>query len=137
MTDPEFLTAFEAASIPRDQWTHRAHVRTAYLYTRAWPLDAAIAKLRAGIKALNRSNGVQDTPTSGYHETVTVAWATIVADRVGGAEMPTFEAFAAANADLFGGDFLLQFYSYERLFSIEARRTFTGPDRAPLPRRRT
>ena len=134
MTDREFLAAFEAASIPRAQWTHRAHVRTAYLYVRDWPLSEAIVKIRSGIKALNTANGVQDTPTNGYHETVTIAWATVVADRI--QRQPTtgmFDEFAEANADLFGQEFLSQYYSRERLFSAEARATFVAPDRARLP----
>jgi hypothetical protein len=32
MNDRAFLRAFEAAAIPRDRWTHRAHVRMAFLY---------------------------------------------------------------------------------------------------------
>jgi hypothetical protein len=32
MTDSEFLTAFEACRLRRQDWTHAAHVRLAWLY---------------------------------------------------------------------------------------------------------
>lgn len=31
MTDEELLAAFENCSLPHSEWTHRAHVRVAYL----------------------------------------------------------------------------------------------------------
>jgi hypothetical protein len=132
--DGEFRRRFEAQTIPRSEWTHRAHVRMAYLYVSELPLAAAIDRLRAGIEALNRVNGVHDTPSNGYHETVTIAWATIVAERAGRQQSSAgFDEFADRHADLFGKDFLLQFYSHGRLFSAEARAAFVAPDRAPLP----
>jgi len=46
--DPAFLAAFEAQRIAHTEWTHRSHVRMAYLYVggeagvrRAGPLAAA------------------------------------------------------------------------------------------------
>ena len=45
MTDDEFLAAFEAAAIPRKDWTHEAHVRMAWLYLRTHdPAYKALAK---------------------------------------------------------------------------------------------
>ena len=32
MTDKEFLAAFENCSLTRENWTHAAHVRMAWLY---------------------------------------------------------------------------------------------------------
>ena len=59
MTDEKFLKAFEAQSISREDWTHEAHVRMAWLYARREPSrEAALDKIRNGIKRLNAVNAV-------------------------------------------------------------------------------
>jgi hypothetical protein len=134
ISDHEFLAEFESASISREQWTHRAHVRTAYLYVRRLPFQEALDRLRGGIKALNHANGVADTPTAGYHETLTVAWARVIA-----AALPSpdpaqdFDSFAQRHPDLLRKDLLQQYYSMERMFAAEARASFVEPDLTPLP----
>jgi predicted N-acetyltransferase YhbS len=134
MDDREFMAEFELAAIPRERWTHRAHVRTAFLYLRALPFQQALARLRSGIKALNHANSVADTPTGGYHETLTVAWARVVAAALASADpAQDFDSFAQQHADLLRKDLLRQYYSIERVFSPEARAAFVEPDLAPLP----
>jgi hypothetical protein len=78
MTDKEFLTAFEAHSWPVGNWHHREHIKVAYLYLRQHPLAEAIAKMRAAVKSYNQSKEIPDSPTRGYHETMTVAWMHLV-----------------------------------------------------------
>jgi hypothetical protein len=39
MTDRQFLRAFEMRTLPFNQWTHRAHVKVAFLYLRDFPFD--------------------------------------------------------------------------------------------------
>ena len=74
LSDEEFLRQFEDCSYPYAHWTHRAHLRVAYCYVTRFGLEAAIPKVTAGIRAYNRSQGIVDSPTGGYHETMTVAW---------------------------------------------------------------
>src|SRR5215212_4172941 len=74
MDDCDFLKQFEDLSLPFAQWTHRAHVKVAFLYLRADGFDAALKKLRRHIKAYNAAHAVPDTPTSGYNETTTHAF---------------------------------------------------------------
>jgi hypothetical protein len=134
MNDHEFLAAFEAAAIPGGRWMHRDHVRIAFLYLRDLPFTEAVDRLRAGISALNVANGGQNTETSGYHETVTVAWARVIAAAIPrGAADGDFDAFAAANPQLFDKTHLLAHYTKERMLSVEARSSFIEPDVAPLP----
>jgi hypothetical protein len=65
MPDAEFLARFEARTLPFAQWTHRAHVKVAFLYLRALPFGAALERTRAGIRAYNAANRVPEGPTSG------------------------------------------------------------------------
>ena len=71
--DAALLARFEAQAIPREEWTHRAHVKVAYLYATSYPFDEAIVKLREGIKALNAVLEVPEGPLMGYNETTTHA----------------------------------------------------------------
>lgn len=129
MTDDEFLAAFEAAAIARPDWTHETHVRMAWLYLTRLPPADATDRVRAGIRKLN---GVIGSP-GGYHETITVAAARVIADRLRPGD--DYPAFRGRNPDLFDRTlpFLLRHYSRDRLFSPEARAGFVGPDREPLP----
>jgi hypothetical protein len=145
MNDAEFLTAFEACHLGRKDWTHAAHVRLAWLYLTRLPLPAARDRVRGGIQKLNaefrrrdmlgcitRPAG-PDGKLTGYHETVTVAFVTLIASRLRPGE--DFCAFRERNPDLFdrGLPALLRHYSRECLFSAEAQRQFVGPDLEPLP----
>lgn len=134
MDDRAFLAEFEAAAISRDRWTHRAHIRMAFLYLRELPFDEALTRIRSGIQTLNRANQVPETPTSGYHETVTVGWARLVAStlRVHG---PTsdFDAFAEANPHLLTKTLLRLYYSPQQMRTPAAKTSFVAPDLAPLP----
>jgi hypothetical protein len=132
--DTAFLSLFEAASIPGESWTHRDHVRVAFLYLRELPFPQALDKLRTGIKALNRANGVQETPTSGYHETITVAWARLIADAIASrGAASTFADFAQHNPDLLQKEHLRTHYSRDLIMSPLARISFVDPDLAALP----
>ncbi|MCB1122446.1 MAG: hypothetical protein KJT03_12910, partial [Verrucomicrobiae bacterium] len=74
MTDEELLTHFENQTLPFKSWNHRMHVRIAYIYAKALSYPEALVKLREGIKAYNHKNKVNESPTTGYNETVTVAF---------------------------------------------------------------
>jgi len=135
--DPAFLRAFEARTIPFETWTHRSHVRMAYLYLRDHGLDEGLRRIRAGIRALNASHGdrvPEGELERGYHETLTVAWARIIEGviRRWGAEAD-FEAFAAKHPHLLKRTLLRLFYSRERIVTWEAKRAFVEPDLLPLP----
>ena len=136
-TDPEFLAAFESLSIPLEQWSHRCHVRMAYLYLRAHGYDDGLRRIRDGINALNASHGdkiPKDQMDRGYHETLTVAWARVIAASMRGRDPGTdFDAFAAEHPHLLQKTLLRSFYSRARLMTWEAKREFVAPDLIPLP----
>src|SRR5215469_2638701 len=123
--DDLFLNQFEDRSLPFAQWTHRAHLKVAYLYLTRMEFDAAAQKVCDGIRAYNAANNVPESPTSGYHQTTTMAWLHIMAATI-------IEYGPAATADEFldGQPQLTQkkilrlFYSRERFMSREAKSTF-------------
>src|SRR5262249_28267371 len=148
MSDDEFLRAFEECQIARKDWTHEAHVRMAWLYLTRIESDAEVFdRVRDGIKRLNAEFVLQQQARcvilpdkepdprglDGYHETITVAFVTVIASRIIPGE--DFAAFRDRNPDLFDRKFpaLLKHYSPERLFSSPAKMEFLEPDLEPLP----
>jgi hypothetical protein len=133
MTDDEFLAAFEAAALTRAEWTHEAHVRMAWLYSRREStLEAALGHMRRGIPRLNAALG---TDARLYHETVTCAFGTAVYLRATRPEAPSnWPEFRDCHPELFDRDnpFLDRHYHPETLKSEPARVGFVAPDRAPL-----
>jgi hypothetical protein len=128
MTDKEFLTAFESSTLSRRDWTHAAHLRTAWLYLTRLPLGEALHRVRDGIRRYNAA-----VRSDGYHETVTVAFVALVGSRLRAGE--DFAGFRTRNPDLFAQSpsVLERHYSRAALCSAVARQQFVRPDREPLP----
>jgi len=79
MDDHELLKQFEDLTLPFEQWTHRAHVKVAYLYLSRYPFAEAVDRMRRGIKAYNAANHRPEGPDQGYNETTTVAFLHLIA----------------------------------------------------------
>lgn len=137
MNDDDLLRAFEECTLPFDQWTHRCHVKVAYLYLRQLPYDEALARMRAGIQKYNAASGVPETETSGYNETTTQAFVRLIAATLGAYEeiFPTdcADAFCDLHAQLMTRHALRFFYSPARRADPRAKAEFLEPDLAQLP----
>ena len=90
--------------------------------------------MRHGIHRLNAALGIEQTPTGGYHETITTFYLWLVWRFLEDAA-PRASLSVLAD-DLFAryGDreLPLRYYSRERLMSWEARTTYVEPDLAEL-----
>jgi hypothetical protein len=97
--------------------------------------EAALTLLRERITRLNQRNGVANTATSGYHETITAAYVRIIAAHLVACapDAPLSQRVRLLlGSTLARRDLLLAFYSRERLMSPEARLGWVEPDLAPL-----
>jgi len=134
-TDAEiesFIRAFEDGSLPRSEWTHARHLVLAMWYIRRHGRDRAIGLIRDGIRRYNERHG---NPT-GYHETITLAWVAVIDHFLGGRDrgVPLSALAGELLAECGERDYLLRFYSRERLFSDEARGRWVPPDRGEIAR---
>ena len=133
--DVEDLAArFAVPSLRKAEWTHVAHLAVG-----AWHVDRhgaadALVRLRDGIRRLNVSIGGANTPSSGYHETITAAYVTLLAAfLLTCPELPLADRIVRMlTSPLADRDMLFTFYSRERLLSTEARARWVDPDLAPL-----
>jgi len=128
--DRRFLSAFERCELPAEQWTHLAHIRIAWVCLNLDSSMAALARIRQGILCYNTE--VLDRRQK-YHETVTVAFTHIIADRMRDGE--NWRDFAERCNELMetGNPILLSYYSENRLFSERARSAFVEPDLRNIP----
>jgi hypothetical protein len=74
-----FIAGFEAGSLPKECWTHGAHLLTGACYVHALGEAAAIDKMRLCVRRYNEAVGGKNTESSGYHETITIAWIKVLA----------------------------------------------------------
>jgi len=125
-----------ACTLQRADWTHEAHLAaTTYLLLRHPEIDLD-RELPGLIRRFNESVGGVNDDMQGYHETITRVFLHGV--RLFLAEADTSEPLHEMVNQLLLSpmgkrDWPLRFYSRERLFSVEARKSFIKPDIAVLP----
>jgi hypothetical protein len=131
----DLVRRFRERTLPKAEWTHAAHLSVGAWHVQHYGLTAAIDLLRTGIVALNESHGTANTESSGYHETITRAYAHLINnflhDCEPGASLSDRVAVLLAGP-LASGNILLEYYSRDLLMSGRARREWVPPDRKPL-----
>ena len=130
LTDEEFRQSLERGTIPNHAFRHRDHLRLAWIYLRESDLDTAVRRLRQSIKRYAQHQGAGHR----YHETLTQAWARIVALAI--AETPHADAFGAllaARAHLLDKNLPIKHFSPGLLWSDHARERWVEPDLRPFP----
>jgi hypothetical protein len=134
--DPDALAEqFVACRLSKPEWTHQAHLAVGLWHVSRFGPDRALPMLRTGIRRLNDSHGTVNSDTSGYHETITVAYVRLLDQflAAGDRSLHLRERCAALLASrLADRDALLRFYSKPVLMSAAARRQWVEPDLAPL-----
>lgn len=131
MTEPAAadLRAFEAGDIDPAGFTHREHVRMGFEMMRSSPFIEAARRFSLGIQRMAARAGKPEA----YHETITIAFLAIIGERMTVRGCADFEAFEAANPDLFDKGLLRRWYDADRLNAPIARARFVLPRaRRPL-----
>ena len=132
LSDREFRAAFEAGAYAPADFSHRAHVRLAYVYLADSDVDLALERMRAALVGFLSHHGI---PASKYHETLTRAWILAVHHFMHRSpEASSADDFIGRNPLLLDSKIMLTHYSTGLLFSDAARAAFVEPDLDPIPR---
>jgi len=131
---------FQTLTLSREEWTHRAHLAVGLWHVANFGPAEALERLRIGIRALNERNGVANTATGGYHETITRAYVLLLESFLArrrssdsGDDCDLQNHFDALIHDpLIERTALLAHWTRERLHSSQARAEWLEPDLAPL-----
>lgn len=114
---------FERLEIEPGAFRHRDHVEAAYAMLSKYPFLEATARYASTIRTMATNAGASDK----FHVTITVAFMSLIAERMESSEHDGFGTFSRANPDLFSRDLLTRFYRPEQLQSDVARRVFVMP----------
>lgn len=132
ISDLEFRAAFEAGAFAPADFSHRAHVRLAYVYLADCDVDLALERMRAALVSFLSHH---DIPASKYHETLTRSWLLAVNHFMHRTpQTSSSDDFIARNPVLLDSRIMLTHYSAGLLFSEAARLGFVEPDLDPIPR---
>jgi hypothetical protein len=123
------VQGFGDCTLPCEEWTHAAHLTVGLWYARESPPAVALDRIRAGIQRYNAACGVEDTPTDGYHETITRFYMWLIGKYL--AEVSDRTDWVRVTNDLVelaSVEAPKRYYSRERLMSVEARLGWVPPD---------
>ena len=127
---------FQDRNLPREDWTHAApFAATLWLMLLRPGMDLA-RDMPGLIRAFNEAKGGVNSDTSGYHETITQA--SLRAARpfldANPPDLPLWQIVGALmKSELGNPNWLLEYWSRDRLMGVDARRAWVGPDLKPLP----
>ena len=121
--DLELLRFIHGEIDPR-AFPHGEHVRMGFEMLRRHNFAETCLHYSAALRAMTARIGKPEA----FHQTVTVAFLAVIAERLEAGGQAEFAAFAAANPDLMQKSILGRWYSPERLGSEAARSTFLLPD---------
>lgn len=122
----ELLAQFEAFEVNPAAFGHREHVQVAYEMLHKYGFLDASAKYAEAINTIATKAGAPEK----FNVTITLAFLSLIAERIHTTEQSSFEEFLAKNEDLLSKGILTRWYSTEQLNSDFARTHFLLPDRA-------
>jgi small GTP-binding protein len=131
LEDDEFLRQFESCTLT--SWSHKTHLRMAWLYLTRDGRRVGVNKIFDGIK-----NFIQNSPVARkttFHFTMTYFWIQMIDLAI--AQSPKdipFEEFLRLNPQLMNGGLFLEYYKKETMLNNPtARQEMVLPDIKPLP----
>jgi hypothetical protein len=138
----QLIEQFQARTLPIHEWTHEAHLTVAFWHLWQYPKMEALCYLRSGIIAYNVAVGTPNTPSSGYHETITQFWVALISRflkenrKKSKQENKTFEAILQEflQSEYAKKEIVLAYYSREKLNSVTARARYLRSQEIHFPR---
>jgi hypothetical protein len=122
--DAHMRAHYEGAVPDLASFSHRDHLQLGFEMLRSCSFTEAADRVATLLKETLRKVGRPDA----FHETITVAFLAIIAERMNLGAFPSFDAFVNANSDLLDKFILEQWYSRQQLESAQARKTFVLPE---------
>ncbi|MFN0105432.1 MAG: hypothetical protein ACKV2U_25510 [Bryobacteraceae bacterium] len=123
-----FLRSFSTGELPRAEWNHAAHLAIA---AAAIHSGGSSDQVRDRILTYNKTQGIESTPVSGYHETITRFWVERIRELTAGLGRGATQwdaARAVVAAFAHRGRLFDSYYSYNVVASREARAHYQPPD---------
>lgn len=123
MNDEAFIQALEDGSLPSEAFTHAAHLRAAWCYLHRHAFLEACIAMRDALKAFAGRIGKAGL----YHETITIAFMSLVAERMAAHPTADWQALLQVCPELSERGLLAGYYGPGRLDADLARRQLLLP----------
>ena len=120
---------FEASDIDPATFGHEEHVRVAFDMLNAYGFADCAARYANSIRTISIAAGAPEK----FNMTITLAFLSLIAERLAGVPSTDCDAFIAQNPDLLLKSVLDGWYTEERLQSDVARQVFLLPQKASSP----
>lgn len=120
MNRQDLLRAFEEQSIDALNFNHRKHVEVGFEILRTYDFISAAKKYADSIDMIARKAGAPDK----FNMTITVAFLSLIAERMASRQFETFDDFIDAYPELLTIDVIRDKYTSGRLASSSARSVF-------------
>lgn len=138
----QVVEKFLSRTLPKQEWTHEAHLRVGLWHLLRYSPPESMARLRQSIKKYNIACGVENTDSQGYHETITRFYVLLIARFVEtniqlvnkivitpSNEIVNIDLLANELIKSYGDKSLIfKYYSRDRLMSKTARLEWVEPD---------
>ena len=121
------LERFVRGEIAAAGFAHREHVRMAFEMLRRHDFAETVLHFSRALRTMAQRAGKPQA----FHQTVTIAFLSLIAERLEAGRWSDFADFARDNPDLLEKSLLARWYRPERLASEPARRTFLLPEPTP------
>jgi hypothetical protein len=130
MNFDEIIKAFIVKKLPRERWTHEAHLIVSAHYCLAFDCIVALKFLRNNIIEYNELSGTLNTDSSGYHETLTRFWIIITKNFINNnSDLGKEELIRSfINSEYASKTLHLEYYSPEIIYSNRARHDWVDPN---------
>lgn len=131
LQDKAFIEQFEGLTLDSTHFNHVGHMRVTWLYLQSNLNSVAADKVASGIKKYACSLGA----TEKFHETITRALVSIIAQRCMQNSQADWTDFLSNNIDLVDNARLVigEYYSDELINTQAAKKRFVKPDKRALP----
>jgi hypothetical protein len=117
------LERFLRGEVDATAFPHREHLRMAFLTLQRYDFAESVLHYSRALRAMTTRAGKPEA----FHQTVTIAFLSLIAERLEGGRWDDFAAFAGDNPDLLDKGAVGRWYRPERLASERARRIFLLP----------
>jgi len=117
------LVRFVRGECDPDHFPHGDHVRMAFEMLRRHSFPETALHYSSALRKMAARAG----RPGAYHETITIAFLSLIAERADAAGTQNYSTFARDNPDLFDRHVLARWYDSARLSSDAARRMFLLP----------
>ena len=118
------LARFVRGEIEAAAFPHREHLRMAFEMLRRHDFAETVLHFSRALRAMATKAG----KAQAFNQTVTIAFLSLIAERMEQSAAADFAAFERAHPEVFEKQALARWYRPERLASQAARRTFLLPD---------